>query len=92
MTEIFLLEGLGESLGFYGTVNASGALVRYWITRSLGPCSNGPLTPSAPIDDAVHSANNALTLDFVFQGCSPSSGVPLGFWGDYHTFALIYGS
>jgi hypothetical protein len=91
VTENLVLVGFGESLEFYGTVNASGALVHYWITGSYGPYANGTLTPGAPIDDEVHSVNNTLTLEFVFQGCAPFSVVPLGFWGDYHSFYLIVG-
>jgi len=87
----FLLEGFGEWMEFYGTVNASGALVHYWITGTLGPFTNGTLTPSAPINYTVHSIYNTQAFVFVFQGCSPMSGVPLGFWGDYHTFSLIIG-
>jgi hypothetical protein len=94
VTEILSLKGVGESLEFYATVNASGALVHYWITGTtgiVGPYANGRLIPSAPVNDSVHSVYNTQSFEFVFQGCSRLSEVPFGFWGGYHTFGLIVG-
>jgi len=82
VTHVLLFPGGNDILRANATVNASGATVNYWLTGHE-PYQHfvGTLVYSGDVKFGFDVSG--ATETFVFQGCAPFSGAPLGFWGQY---------